>query len=95
MVFALSRQREPVKRGELRKLVPDLAEAYAGKTLKTLSRDINDLEKMELVKRVRGGLIANKQVMRAFPRLANVDPGGHLLEEFQQEPGDQMVLELT
>lgn len=39
---------------------------YAGKTSKTVTRDINALVSMGLVRRVKGGIIANREVIEAF-----------------------------
>jgi hypothetical protein len=40
---------EPIPRSRLRHLSPALAEAYAHKTERTLSRDLNSLERMGLI----------------------------------------------
>lgn len=40
-----------VRRAEIRRLTPDLAEMYAGKTDKTLSRDVNRLHELGLIRR--------------------------------------------
>lgn len=47
-------------------LTPKLARAYAQKTPKTLTRDLNAIRKLELVQRTRGGYIANKDIIRSF-----------------------------
>lgn len=49
---------------------------YAGKTTKTITRDINALVKAGLVRRVRGGIIANRDIIKAFLPYGN--PDGHL-----------------
>ena len=46
---------EPVPRSKLRLLSPELAEAYAHKTDRTLSRDLNALERMSLIWRSEDG----------------------------------------
>lgn len=56
---------EPIPRVGLRRLSPELAEMYAGKTDKTLNRDINDLERMELVLRVDGGFVPNSDMVES------------------------------
>ena len=40
-----------VRRAEIRRLTPELAEMYAGKTDKTLSRDVNRLHELGLIRR--------------------------------------------
>lgn len=57
---------EPVSRSEMALLTPELARAYAQKTPKTLTRDLNAIRKLELVLRVRQGYLANKDVIRSF-----------------------------
>ena len=46
-----------------RRLTPELAELYATKTLKTLSRDINELEKMKLIRRAGRTIQANLAIL--------------------------------
>lgn len=57
-----------VKRQELRRLTPDLAEMYAGMTDKTLSRDLTRLLELELIERdsASGGYRSGIHVMDAF-----------------------------
>lgn len=45
-----------VRRAEIRRLTPELAEMYAGKTEKTLTRDVNRLQELGLLRR-RGNLL--------------------------------------
>lgn len=60
----------PVPKSEMKRLTPQLAEMYAVKTDKTLSRDINTLEAMGLIERTKDGYRAKSEVMLAFlPRL--------------------------
>lgn len=56
----------PLAKQELRALSPGLVEMYHGKTDKTLTRDINALLSMELIRRRGGGYIPNKQIIEAF-----------------------------
>ncbi|HWE90052.1 MAG TPA: Fic family protein [Pseudonocardiaceae bacterium] len=56
----------PVPRSKIREVSPRIAEAYAGKTRKTVSRDLNALEGMGLVTHVRGGILANRSIVEAF-----------------------------
>jgi Fic family protein len=57
---------EPVPRSRLRMLSPELAEAYARKTERTLSRDLNALEKMGLVWRTDDGWWPNSDSVLGF-----------------------------
>lgn len=74
LVLDLSRQLEPVEIERLTEVSPRVAAAYAQKTRKTLSRDINALMQMELVVRDEDGRVrANKGLILAFlpPRAPN------------------------
>ena len=66
LVLDLSQRDEPVPRSELRALTPRIAEEYAGKTSKTLTRDINALLRLNLIERTSKGIIANKKMILAF-----------------------------
>jgi len=74
LALALSDQEEPVPQSALRHLTPELAEAYAG-TVRTLGRDVNALEKMGLVERVRGGYRARSHIIRSFLPLSASQDG--------------------
>lgn len=53
---------------------PRVAQEYAGKTIKTITRDVNDLLEMNLVRRSHRGVIANRELIEAFlPVRARVD----------------------
>lgn len=56
LIDALSDSETPVRIGQLRYLTPKLAEAYAGKSEKTLSRDVRWLEEQGLVRRTLQGV---------------------------------------
>ncbi len=56
----------PIPRDGLRWLSPKLSEAYSGKTDKTLTRDLNAIEKLELLKRDRAGYMPNDEVLLGF-----------------------------
>jgi hypothetical protein len=45
---------------------PELADAYAGKTQRTMTRDLNILKDMELIERKRGAVRARREVILAF-----------------------------
>lgn len=66
LMLDISRHGEPVPRSALRHLTPSLAEMYATKTEKTLTRDLNVLRKMDLVRTMRPGYLPNDQVILGF-----------------------------
>lgn len=66
LVLDLSECDEPVRRRDIRLLTPRLAEAYSGKTDKTITRDLNTLSQMNLIIRTRQGIVARKGIMQAF-----------------------------
>lgn len=55
-----------IAKAELRHLTPELAELYAGKTTKTLTRDLNALLATGLVHRVPGGIRTSDAVILGF-----------------------------
>lgn len=75
LVFELTKRTAGVRRRDFPGLSPELATAYAGKTDKTISRDVNALCRLQLVRTTPEGIIANSEVMRAFLPLVNVVPG--------------------
>jgi Fic family protein len=66
LVLDLSRHEAPVPRGRLRDVSPRVAQAYAGRTDKTLARDMSSLLEMGLVRRVEDGYVANREAILAF-----------------------------
>ena len=77
LVLALSARDLPAPKAELRRLNPAVAERYAGKTDKTLTRDVNWLLAADLIERGDGGYRARSARMRSFlpPRAALERPG--------------------
>jgi Fic family protein len=74
LVIDLSENEEPVPTSKIRHISPRIAEAYAGKTDKTVIRDINHLITMGLVERIRKGVRAKPEIMFAFlPRTRSSD----------------------
>lgn len=73
LALSLSTQEVPVSRAGVRVLSPELAVAYANKTDKTVTRDLNALVAMKLVIRVPGGVIANRDLILAFLPARRVD----------------------
>lgn len=56
-------------------LTPRLAKAYAGKSPKTLQRDLNELQDLGLVQRQTGKVRANREIIHAFrPLRRKEDP---------------------
>ena len=86
LVLDLSDLSEPVRRADLPSLTPRLAAAYAGKTTKTLARDINVLLQMDLIIRTEEGYRANKRQILAFLPLAGP------VDDDEPEPGSQLPL---
>ncbi|MBI4704104.1 MAG: Fic family protein [Deltaproteobacteria bacterium] len=66
LLLDLSRQPAPVRRRDLMALTPRLAKAYATKTTKTLSRDINTLIELGLAIQEGGRVHARTEVIQAF-----------------------------
>ena len=73
-MLALTNQPEPVPRTALRHVGPAFAELYAGKTDKTLTRDINWLVQEDLIERRPAGYRTRIDRMRSFrpPRAETV-----------------------
>ncbi len=66
LVLALSLSDEPTPTERIKLLTPEIAAHYATKSDKTLTRDIRDLIAMELLEATEQGLLARKDIMRAF-----------------------------
>ncbi len=66
LVLDLSMSKEPVPLDKLPEISPRLTAAYARKTRKTLSRDLNILLKMGLVSQEKAGYRARKELILAF-----------------------------
>ncbi|MBI4842806.1 MAG: Fic family protein [Nitrospirae bacterium] len=66
LVLDLSAHKEPVPLAKLHQVSPRVAELYATKTPKTISRDVTYLLKHNLISREGNGYIANKQIMLSF-----------------------------
>ena len=66
LVLEMSKFDEPLPRAQLQRLSQGLFEMYHGKTDKTLTRDINAVVGMGLVRREAGGYLPNKRVIEAF-----------------------------
>jgi Fic family protein len=66
LVLDVSAQSAPTPRSAMRRLTPALAEMYATKTDKTLTRDLNAVRKMGLIRHVRDGYVPNDRVILGF-----------------------------
>ena len=66
LVVDLTEAPEPVPIVHLRYISPRIAEAYAGKTDRTIRRDVNALAKMGLIRRSDEGVEINRERMTAF-----------------------------
>ncbi|MEK6229391.1 MAG: Fic family protein [Actinomycetota bacterium] len=75
LVLEMSQQDDPLQKGELRHLSGELVEMYGGKTDKTLTRDINALIGMGLIRREGRLYFPNKGLIEAFhPVSAEPEP---------------------
>jgi len=74
LVLALPVNGAPVN--QVRRLTPELAEQYAGKQQKTLSRDLNALEKLGLVERKGATIRPRIEILSAFLPLCHNDTTG-------------------
>jgi len=81
LLLALSEKTEPVNKSEIKRLNPKLAEMYAKKTPKTLSRDLNALIKKNLISIEGDALRANKEIILAFLPGARAEDRDAQLEE--------------
>jgi Fic family protein len=72
LVLELSKHDGPVPRRDLVRMTPELFEAYLG-TERTLSRDLNALERLGLIRRTRAGWIPEREQIMAFQPLRRVD----------------------
>jgi Fic family protein len=66
VVLDLGIRTTPIPQAKLPELSTRLAGLYAGKSSKTVTRDVNELLRKDLVRKVPGGIIANFDLIRAF-----------------------------
>ena len=66
LVLDLSEYDNPVPRSGVRTLTPRLAEAYLNRTSKTITRDINSLKEMGLIRLTEEGIATNKERVLSF-----------------------------
>ncbi len=82
LLLDLARREAPVPNGEIPSVSPRLARAYAGKTRKTLTRDVNALVEAGLVERSAAGVRARLEIVLPFlprRRQGPVSPAGQRL----------------
>ena len=66
LVLDLTAKAEPIPISEIRHISPRIAESYAGKTIKTVQRDVNALVKMGLLEKKPKGFRAKMELVLAF-----------------------------
>lgn len=66
LVLDMTAQSAPLSPAQVRHVSPRIAEAYAGKTDKTVQRDINALVNMGLVERTPTGIRVKRELLLAF-----------------------------
>lgn len=66
VVLSMSREEIPIRRAQVATFSPEVAEAYSGKGAKTVTRDLNELRRLGLLRIEGGGYVAAKDQMRAF-----------------------------
>lgn len=64
IALALLDEKDPTDASALPRLTPSLQAAYAGKSQKTLTRDINALEETGILTRENGKISLNRQILR-------------------------------
>jgi hypothetical protein len=74
LLLALSKSPAPIPVNKLRHMTPSLAEMYAGKTSKTLSRDVNSLEGAGLIEKTKSGIRAKTEIILAFLPRQKAEP---------------------
>jgi hypothetical protein len=74
LVLDLSKCPDPIPLKKIPEISPRIAKAYAGKTVKTLTRDLKALKDMRLIKQESNGYVANKEIIFAFTPLTNEAP---------------------
>lgn len=66
LALAISNKGQIIPKSEIRELSPRVAESYASKTAKTISRDLNSLVKMDIIEIRIEGVRAKKEKMLSF-----------------------------
>jgi len=66
LVLALTEAGAPIKKAHLMTFTPEVAQAYRGRSSKTLTRDVNVLRKLQLIRSGKDGFEARTESIRAF-----------------------------
>lgn len=66
---------QPVTKQAVAMLSAAQARAYVGKSLRTIARDLNALEQLNLLKRVEGGHLPNYDILRGFRARSRANDG--------------------
>jgi Fic family protein len=66
LTLAISAGKRPIQKNEVVRLTPELAVEYANKTSKTVSRDLNTLVEMKLLRRQPAGYVPAQEEILAF-----------------------------
>ncbi len=77
LALDLSVKEAPTPISEISELTPRLAKAYAGKTAKTIQRDLNELEKIGLIVREGRKVRARREIIFSFLPLRSRPAEGH------------------
>ena len=66
IALELGRRTKPVRRADVPRLSPEIAVAYLGKTDRTIARDMNTLNELDLVRSTVKGWEARSEIVTAF-----------------------------
>ena len=86
LAIDLSYELEPIPVSKVRHISPRIAEAYADRSDKTVSRDVDRLVEMNLVVKSKEGVRVNRELMRAF--LPPIRNGGEPHNNSLERTGD-------
>jgi Fic family protein len=75
LILDLSQMEEPVEKDQIPRITPRIAEAYAGRTSRTLSRDLEDLKRLGLLEQVGKKYRAKTELIQAFLPLRSAPVG--------------------
>jgi Fic family protein len=70
LAIDLAGKSRPVPRSHLAEITPRVLTQYAGRTPKTMTRDIRELTTAQLIRKVEGGYVANMERIEAFVPVA-------------------------
>lgn len=92
LILGLGMQTEPIKQSELTSLTPEIARLYAHKQARTLKRDLNALEEMQLIERTDGKYRATKEQILAFLPRSKRGIRGKQIDEAIEQLEDEIQL---